>query len=199
MNRVIWPLFLVAALTACTSTSRLEKGDTALSENESVVILGVSPPRYRVMIFPGSIKDHDGNFYKSVFKNAVFVGPPEDGFVVAKVSTGDTLALTDVTAVNDKNIATGRFEACGGIRTIVFNAPSRGGKVLYLGDVHYEMADKKLSVKYTSHLDAAKRYIKSNYPALGDRVEQWNYKIHPVGELCSQTVRIPIYVPIPKY
>ena len=200
MKRVVCFLFLATVLNACTSPGGgpLEKGATAIPADESVFILGVSPVRYRVVIASGSIKAHDGWFYRHPSASAVFMGAPDGGFVVARVRAGDVLALTSVTAVDDKNVATRRFEACGGIRSIVFNAPSSGGKVLYLGDVDYQMAGDKLSPRYTSNIDAAKRYMDSNYPAFKGRMEQWSYKVHPVGELCLQPTTT-IYVPIPKY
>lgn len=200
MKRVVCFLFLATVLTACTSGGgRLEKSDTAITADESVFILGVSPVGYGVEIAPGSIKDHDGRFYRHPFSSAVFVGAPEGGFVVARVRAGDVLAVTNVMAVNDRNMVTRRFQACAGIRSILFNAPSSGGKVLYLGDVDFQMSGDKLSPKYTSNVDAAKRYMDNNYPAFKGRVEQWSYKVHPVGDLCSQPATTTIYVPIPKY
>lgn len=190
--RMILAILLSCAMVACTSLGRLEQGASVVSPPESVFVLGVSPEGYRVMIFQGSLAK-DGSFSKSKWNNANFAGHPDEGFVVASASAGQILALTDVTVVKDKETLLGaRFNPCEGKMALTFTPDPVGGKVLYLGRVHFDRDENGLRPSFsTDGLESAKQYMAQHYPKLAANLQEWKYEMRPISDSCTRTIYIP--------
>lgn len=185
-------ILLMLATSACTSIGRLEKDASLNSQNESVIVLGVSPANYRVSIFPGTREA--GVFYQNILRPAVVYGAAEDGFIVTKAAADETLAITNIRLVANKESVYGPdFAPCDGKMTMVFDVPA--GKVLYLGSIEYEFAGKSLLIKYGQDIDTARKYVDANYPKLSGRLEPWPFEILPTTLKCNTTITVPVYLP----
>ena len=183
-------LGLSLLMSACTSLGRLSTDATLESNQESIFILGVAPENYRIFVFPGSIED--GRFRQNPFRPAAVYGAAENGFVVGKASAGDTVAITNVRVVKDKDSILGAdFQPCRDAKTMTFSIP--GGKELYLGHVEYEFVGEKLMIKYGQDVNSAKKYLDENYPKLRGRLESWEYQLLPTTKSCISS--IPVYLP----
>jgi hypothetical protein len=181
---------VLALVGACTSMGRLDKEAGLESDRESVFILGVAPENYRISAFPGSVKD--GRFHQNPLRPAAVFGAPEDGYVVGKAAAGDTLAITFIRRVKDKDSILGAdFAPCAENKTMTFAIP--GGKVLYLGNIEYEFAGKALNVRYSQDVAAAKKYVDEHYPRLRGRLEPWKYDLLPTDAPCTRTIYVPVY------
>lgn len=181
---------LVFGLSACGTTAILERGaSSGPTSEESVVVMGVNQG-YRVMVFPGEIVD--GSFKQNPWLGAVINGVAADGYIVAKVQSGQVLGLTSVTALEEGLWGKG-YNACGGARVPVFQVPK--GKLLYLTHVRYEPSGGKLSVRYENRIDAAAAYVRNYYPQLKSELLQVPVEALRTAGTCSAgTVYIPIYI-----
>jgi hypothetical protein len=185
---------LIAAAVGCTAgcASKGQVATTAaaveaVGADETVFVIGVAPARTRLAVSPGTVKD--GKFHQDA-SAAAFQGNPERGFIVAKTTAaGKALAITGVHWVGPGELKLARpaFVACGGAVTMVFEAPT--GKVVYLGDLEFDYADKKLSVKHMNDLAFARRFVEQNYPALKGRLEAQKFKVLPAAAECGATRR----------
>lgn len=174
----------------------VDQSATLNSNRHSIIVLGVAPENYRVSVFPGSVKD--GVFRQNPWLPATVYGAGDDGYLVGEASAGDTLAITFVRVVKDKDaIFQGtNFTPCYGALTMTFSIP--GGKVLYLGNVHYQFVGDRLQVQYSQDIDAAREYMDRKYPNLRGRLEQWKYQLLPTTAVCGGargTLYIPVYIP----
>lgn len=195
MRRVILISAVTLLLGACTSLGVLDKNATLDSNQHSIFVLGVAPENYRVSVFPGSVKD--GVFRQNPWLPATVYGAGDDGYLVGEASAGDTLAITIVRVVKDKDafFQGTNFVPCHGAKTMTFSIP--GGKVLYLGNVHYQFVGNLLRVDYNQDIDSAREYMDKNYPKVRGRLEPWKYQLLPTTAFCGAgaTIYIPIYIP----
>ena len=183
-------VLVVIFLSSCTSFRTLDENTSLKSNTESVFILGVKPENYRLFIFPGSVKNQV--FHQNTFRPASVYGSAQDGYLVGKAQAGDTLAITMIRVVKDKNAVLGAdFVACSQVKTMTFTIPE--GKVIYLGDVDYKFEDKYLEVRYSKDLGSATRFIRKNYPKLQETVEPWSYELLPTNASCTSDTYIPVY------
>ncbi len=190
--RATTALLIAAALggtAGCTSTGQVDTTAAAVEAvgaDETVFVIGVAPARARLAVSPGTVKD--GKFHQDA-SAAGFQGNPERGFIVAKTPAGKALAITGVHWVGPGELKLARpaFVACGGAVTMVFEAPT--GKVVYLGDLEFDYAEKKLSVKHQNDLAFARRFVEQNYPALKGRLEAQKFKVLPAAAECGATRR----------
>jgi hypothetical protein len=197
VQRAIFIAALTMLLGACTSMGVLDENATLDSNRHSIIVLGVAPENYRVSVFPGSVRD--GVFRQNPWLPATVYGAGDDGYLVGEASAGDTLAITMVRVVKDRNaIFQGtNFTPCYGVKTMTFSIP--GGKVLYLGNVHYQFVGDRLQVEYSQDIDAARRYMERKYPNLRGRLQPWRYQLLPTTAVCGGTgggtIYIPVYIP----
>lgn len=181
---------LAMLLSACVSLGRLDKNATLSSGQKSVFVLGVAPENFRLSIFPGSIDD--GRFRQSPWRPAAIYGAAKNGYLVGEASAGETLAITLVQVVKDKDSIFGQhFVPCRNGKTMAFRIPR--GRVIYLGDVQYEVAGGHLGMKYSQDIDAARKYIREYYPRLRGRLEPWKYRLLPTNAACQMSIYIPTY------
>lgn len=184
-------LLFSSSFIGCTSVGVVDH-DASVSNGESVFVIGVSPENYRILVFPGHI-NKNFVFEQSKWRSAALYAGPEEGFVVGKATTGDTLAITRIRVVDDKGSVLGADFAMCDSRTMVFQVPA--GKVIYLGDVHFENLGRRLGMRYADNFPAAREYITHRYPKLRDRLEPWKYDLLATDVSCVQTIYIPAYTP----
>lgn len=192
MKGAIFISAVAMLLGACTSLGVVDKTAALDATQHSIFVLGVAPDNYKISVFPGSVRN--GVFRQNPWLPATVYGSGEDGYLVGEASAGDTLAITMIRVLKDKNSIFGTtfFVPCNGKKTMTFSIP--GGKVLYLGNVSYEFAGTFLKVKYSQDIDSARKYMDKNYPNLRGRLESWKYQLLPTTASCA--VGIPIYIPI---
>lgn len=195
--KITTPL-LIAAAWGCTagftagcssgpsSVGQVDASAAAVGAGETVFVIGVAPARTRIAVSPGTVKD--GKFHQDA-SAAGFQGNPERGFIVGKTEAGKALAITGVQWIGPGEIKLARpsFTACGGAVTMVFEAPT--GKVVYLGDLEFDYAEKKLSVRHQHDLAFARRFVAQNYPGLKDRLEAQKFLVLPAVADCGATRR----------
>lgn len=188
-------LTAVLLISGCASLDfgRVGKDVLLPSSEHSIIVLGVAPSDYTVSIFPGQMKDEI--FNQSLWKSAAISGAPIDGFVVAQVTSGQTLALLKTYRVDKdgSGIPFTLFEICGKEKTMVFEVPK--GKIIYIGDIQYKQLEKQVQTRYGQNFESAKRYIDSHYPNLRDRLELGKVDLIPTNVPCTTTLTIPIYLP----
>ena len=185
MNKLI-ALGLVG-LAACSSAS-IGTGPRLAppSAGESVLVLGVAPANYAVTLSPGKLEN---GVFKAGTPVAALAQAPTDGYIVAKVASGQALALTRTTRLAQGGTpASAPFGACDGARTLVFSAP--GGRVVYLADVGYEtMKGGGVDVRFERRLDKARQYLAANYPELAKLVAQGDFAFVPTDAACRSAAR----------
>ncbi len=184
-------LLLSNSFIGCTSVGVVDH-DASVSGDESVFVIGVSPENYRIMVFPGHI-NKNFVFERSNWRLAALYAGPNEGFVVGKAAAGDTLAITNIRVVKDRDSVLGADFAMCDSRTMVFQVPA--GKVIYLGDVHFDDRGRRLGLTFGDNFPAAKEYVAHKYPKLRDRLEPWKYDLLSTDVSCVQTVYIPTTPP----
>ena len=179
-------LGLVALAGCSTASPRTGAGEPPPSAEESVLVLGVAPANYAVTLAPGKLEN---GVFKAAAPAAVLSRAPKDGYIVARVASGQELALTSTTRLaQGATPASAPFGACGGARTLVFAAPR--GKVVYLADVGYEgMKGGGVDVRFERRLDKARQYLAANYPELAKLVAQGDVALVPTDATCRSAAR----------
>jgi hypothetical protein len=192
MKNVLFAGVASVLLAGCTSAFQLKDDAPAPSNDESVVILGVSDEHYQVSIFPGSIDK--GVFVTTLIRPATVAGKSRNGYLVGKARANDIIAITLVRYKDNPDAILGfmDFVPCNGSNTMVFRVPH--GKVVYLGSVDYRFNGRNLNIRYTNELEQAQRYIDSSFPALRGKVEHIAPEFMPMKASCNSTVYIPVYV-----
>ena len=183
-------------LGACTSVGTVDKDVAPPKGDEALFILGVSPENHRVQVVAGSIEY--GLFKPDQWSvKAKVYAAPTDGYVVWKGKEAETMAVSMVRIVKEKGDLLGRdFRPCGEQRTMVFRSP--GGKVVYLGDVAYQLTGNSLSVRYNDDFKAAQGFVERNYPQLKGQLVQGRFDLLPSTFPCGGgggTTVVPIYTP----
>lgn len=183
----------VFLLASCTSMGKLESAAPAPAADETVFVIGIAPETARISVFPGEVSDRV--FRQSMWRSAVVMGNPDNGFIVGKAKAGDVLAITNVRVVDKDSLAGTDYVPCGGARTLVFTVPA--GKVVYLGHIRYELVQNRLRIKTEYRFEDAQTYINATYANLRDRLERQDidFDFLPTTASCRQTVTIPIYIP----
>jgi hypothetical protein len=183
---------LLSLLSGCGTSAILDRNARAPEEDESIVVFKVSPANYRLFFYPGTVEN--GSFRQSPLFNAEINGVPKDGYIVAKVKAGQTLALKAVLEIKEERAGgSTRFEACGGSRTLVFDVPR--SRVAYLTDIEYERIGNRVAIRYRRDLEGAIAHVRANYPGIGRDLQPMEFQILPTAGGCGGgTVIIPIYV-----
>lgn len=177
----------LVALAGCSATSpRTVAGEPPPSAEESVLVLGVAPANYAVTLAPGKLEN---GVFKAAAPAAALSRAPKDGYIVARVASGQELALTSTTRLaQGATPASAPFGACGAARTVVFAAPR--GKVVYLADVGYEsMKGGGVDVRFERKLEKARQYLAANYPELAKLVTQGSYTLARTDASCKSAAR----------
>jgi len=185
-------LIALAALSGCGTSAILERGAQNPSAEESVIMIGLNSPDYRVMFFPGELSK--GAFRQSLIEGAAINGVARDGYVVAKARAGQVLGLTTVTAPKGDRLFFGpSFSACGAQQTLVFEVPK--AQVIYLTDIAYEARAERLSFSFQNRLSKAQEYLRSSFPDIRAELRQHEYQVVATTRSCQgNTTVIPIYI-----
>jgi hypothetical protein len=159
-------LLICLLLTGCASNTI--KPDDRPSETQSIFIIGVSPERYQITLFPGSMEN--GYFKRSNGLTATGAGgSPRNGYIVGKAATGELMGLTHVHRMYEGSTTFGKpFTMCS--QTLAFRMPAN--KVIYVGDLEFgEGWNASLTMRNKSDLWAAQRHLDEHYPQLKAKVE----------------------------
>ena len=167
--------------SGCT-TGTVDSGAAITSSAEGYFVLG-----FRVRgqdDDTGSLTIYAGNVVKGVFHatgDPVFVGSPEDGYIVGKAPAGSTLG---VTAMGTDSIMREAFVACN--ETTVFKV--KGGAAEYVTNIEVMNNDRAHPVPSVKRdFESARTFIASHFPQMSDRLEQARSDAMPLntGELSS--------------
>ncbi|MCM5680505.1 hypothetical protein M8A51_13300 [Schlegelella sp. S2-27] len=186
----VMALVSAAFLTGCGTTAALDPDASGPAEDESVIVLGVQPANYRVMLFPGTVSA--GKFTQDTWSGAAINGVPKDGYIVAKAKAGQVLGLVSVQATKDGGHFGTAFNACGGRPALTFEVPK--SKVLYLVDVEYVPHAVSLFVHYTHRFAAAEHHLRTRFPRIQGPMQQHAFQALPTTASCGGTVTIPVYI-----
>lgn len=194
MNALSRLLAVVGAsgfLAACGTTSILNGDVTSVPPDESVVVLGVKPTGYTVMLFAG--EETARGFKQNPWLGAAINGGSQDGYLVAKAKAGQTLALMIVEPPKGEKLFADSFKVCGDARTLVFEVPR--SSVVYLTDIDYMPNNGRLSVRYRTNISAARDYMQARFPRLAGDLKQHDFRVLKSADACGGPFMIiPIYV-----
>lgn len=182
----------IASTAGCAvgTSSVLHHGSASLDADESIVVLGVKSPGYRVMFFPVTVKD--GRFTANLLDNAVVNGTPTDGYLVSKVKAGQLLGLTRVIPPKANALTPEIFRPCGDGTGLVFEAP-QAGKVGYLTDVEYLRIGNRLDVRYSEDAERAQAYVQGHFSGLPGPLQGHTIQFLNAAASCDP-VLLQIYV-----
>lgn len=181
------------ALTAGCSTN-IPRTAGNPEPTESILIFGVKPENARLALHPGEVID--GKFKQNWFLDtqAKLHDTPQDGYVTAKVKTGQALAMTTVQMSIGGGLWGPVFSFCGNPRLLTFDVPA--GKVAYVADIEFVQLGNSLKPRFSRDIEAARRHFKENHPNVTDEVVQLDPQFIPASG-CSgpapQTINV--YVP----
>lgn len=168
---------LVAAslLSACNSAPPLPPNKpVALSNNETVVILGVVPS-YLVSFRAGTIEGDEWSIDR--FGTPVSRGFPENGYIVAKIPALKGAERYGLASIQPRGMAGRNFIPCRGNRVLTLEAPAK--RVIYIGDIDYDLdllTGNTLRYKYSSNPEKARQFLSANYPDLASKMEMLETK-----------------------
>jgi hypothetical protein len=187
-------MLLVSLLSGCLAHKNLEQGD-ALGQGESIVVIGVKPSQFRVSFEDATVVN--GKVEISPFRMVRIGATPRDGYVVARVPGGTTMAMTAVGMTSLEGRSTSSRASCGNEVVSVLTVPA--GSVVYFGDISGErMPNGGFRTLRTFNLDAAKEHLLTNYKGFSQRLQPADVKALPIERTCPSPrppVTVPIYVP----
>jgi len=182
MKYALWLVLLAAAVaSSCVSVQPITADLTAPKPDESIFVIGVTPSNYRLFVMQGSVED--GRFRANGVP-AIVGGAPRDGYIVGKAAAGRVLAITEVRRVNEGSggIAAD-LRVCGGATTMVFAVPK--GKIVYIGSAAFQQTGRSIDVTYSRDLEAARQFVRRNFPKLDGAVEAHPYGLMPTWQPCG--------------
>jgi len=184
------PLVLLAlSVSGCLAHGRLATAAALPDADQSVFVLGVVPRDFKISIRSGTVRN--GVFAGSNLSPAVFVGRPENGLIVGRSRASASLGITNITVGSPLQLSLGggtHYGPCDGSKTLVFRA--QPGKVIYIGDIRYDLLSRRMSIAYSFDLDRARRNLAIRYPALAERLEAGTYELLPTNDPCTTTTFI---------
>lgn len=178
-------------LWGCGTAGVLQPGAMPPALDESIVVIGVKSPGFKVQIFPVHVNGDE--FRPDAFGNAVVNGSPTDGYLVAKVKGGQTLGVNRVIAPKGESFVGDAFSPCKGNRGLIFEVP-RGGLVVYITDVEYVRYSNRLEVRYSNELNRAKKYVKEKFPTLTTDINKLEIRLLNSTSPCERDIVIPIFI-----
>jgi len=189
-----WALLLASSLALGGAARAADPAPAPpTDDNAAYVVIGVQPLEATPEMMPGSLDDK--HKFVSGGRDRI-EQDPQDGYLVLKLDSEDTLAIEGVWMGSSHAYGRGLIGLmghelfdksghqgkgyntfCGADSALATFTPRRG-HVLYIADFTFSQTDGGYwgSVDSGSYpardLDAAKAYLKTHYPALADRVEQ---------------------------
>lgn len=179
LSRVVGAMLLMGLCSGCAMHwGRADHDATIRSPKDAYVVIGVQPEKASVSLFEGSLSG--GSFQQNRLPPASFVGFPEDGFVVTRVSADTAYAITFVTLYETGNeLLLPPLVPCRGAKTIAFSVP--GGQVLYVGHVLYRKIGGGAVPEFGTNFEEAKRFLAARYPNLAPKVTDAGLKLSTVS------------------
>lgn len=162
--------------------------------NESIIIFGVKPDNARLLLFPGEIID--GQFKQNVLLDTVakINDVPSNGYVTAKVKTGQALALTSVQMTLNGSLWGSQYSFCNNPKILTLEVPP--GKIAYAADIEFVQIGNMLRPRFSQDLEGARKHIKEHFPNLPDELMQLELQLIPASRCegpAPQTINV--YVP----
>ena len=181
--RIFILLLVTSLIVGCSSIGEFTPGSSVNFSKESVYVIGTRPSNFHITIWPGKIKD--GYFYKNAWDGAALWGKPTEGYLIGKIKSGTTLAITEIS----KHVDSGGWSSeadwapCDGAAAFYFTAEP--GKVVYITDVEYRESDDGIKIDYQSDFEGAKKFIARNFPELVSKLEKGNFDLAPGAIPCT--------------
>lgn len=171
--RALCAAVLALVLTGCV-TPAPDASAPPPGEQETYVVLGVTPLNMRLTIVDGTVKN---GVFSPPFIQLVAPSymPDDDGYVVMKVKGNTLYGITSAIAMFGRQPIFGEEYLPEGA-TMVFEAPA--GKVVYITSLTYERSRYNvhgMEMRQKLDLEAARAYLKRRYPQLADRLEQGHF------------------------
>jgi hypothetical protein len=202
MTKVLRAALAAAMALACASCAddKIDVNAAGPGKGDSLFVIGISPEQTRVVISDGTIAR--GEFFRN---DTLHVYISKDGFIIGHISDGDTSGITllDIKhAIPDRNMGSHgdsglahwlldpkvptAFSPCdGGAPILTFSAPP--GHVYYLSSLALGIAggntpfQDHLGLRFEKTLEAARAFLKADYPQLAEKLEQGHFDMTPVG------------------
>jgi len=196
LSRLALAILCLAVSAGCGTRENLKPGTTLESlSNDAVVVMGVRP-RVRVEFNKGDVQGEN----VSVSALALTAWP-ESGYIVGKVPvrTGNEVIFLSAVLPEGYGLRPQYYLPCRGTKALTFETPP--GKVVYVGDVSFNIRGQESEVAYTHDFEAAKEFIGKTYPDLMPAlVSQPPTPRYMMDDLCRNlreraTIVIPVFVP----
>lgn len=178
----------IAALfvAGCTTIGRVEPHAQPPSEDESFFLVGIKPENTRVAFDPRIL--NYGVLYQNIYRGVVFIGRPEDGYIMGRSRSDDVVVFARATLERSDGRKM-QAMSCGGRPGMTFKAVP--GKVVYPGDVVINEVDGKLQIKMEFNPDAARKIIEEKYPAMKEKLVVRPFELMPDKRMCGDIVVVP--------
>ncbi len=151
----------------------------AVSKEERQSMILVRSPGGEVPAFlQGAVQNQ---WFKASRMKQAFSGPMKmtaepEGYFLGTISNGDTLAIRRV--VEGAHF----FSVCD--TQVPVYEDMAGGRVLYLGDYHFERRALGALYTVTHDLEAARRFLQAHHPQLVEKLESASFRALRVPEPC---------------
>ena len=107
----------------------------------------------------------------------------KDGYFTDKVSNGDSLALYYMFHQEGSAFSRSFQYVCDTELPVYEDLP--GGKVLYLGDYHFEPAPGGWRFTLSQDVEAARTFLRANHPELVDKLVVADHRMLRTPEICG--------------
>lgn len=167
----------VFILAGCSTN--ISRTATRPAPNESIIVFGVKPENAKLILFPGEIVD--GKFKQNAYLDVVakIHDLPSNGYVTAKVKTGQALALVSAQMTHNGSLWGPQFSFCDSPKVLAFDVPA--GKIAYAADIEFVQIGNTLRLRFSQDIDAARKHIKDEFPNLPDELTQLDLQQIPTS------------------
>ncbi|MGA0569396.1 hypothetical protein ACO2Q9_01610 [Variovorax sp. VNK109] len=191
MANLIHRLVALAACLLCVAcgTRHLAPG-SVVNADESLIVIGVKPiETIGLYVFPGDLRND--RFHVNPWLNAAIAGKGQDGYLVSKARTGQTLGVVRAFVWGQGPFAGTPYDACGDQKVAVFDVPA--GEAIYIADFEFQPSGR-LSVQLQNRLTEAAAMVDRDYPQFKGKLKQAPYKWVPTTTSCNPG---PIFIFVP--
>jgi len=191
LNLILAAPLLGFLLSGCGTMAIVDKSASPPGPDESILVFRVSPDKFKLIFFPGSIDQ--GSFRQDPFLSAVINGVATDGYLVARVKVGQTVGL--MTTIDTKPASLFENPAnnlCGGTLVPVFEVPK--AKVAYVADIEISRTGREIALAYSFNLEQAAAHVRANYPNLSKDVHALPIQVIPTARCPPAVLLIPVPV-----
>lgn len=161
------------------------------ADRKTTLVLQVSPANAIPRVFSGKLLGPW--FVPSMFEtkgdNTGIAKAAPDGFVVVTADSGDNLTVTNVRILEGSVFMPKIYVGCDDYQSRVFDDVA-GGKVLYLGHMHFEGDDGEQRVSWSDDIDAARKYVDAHFPKLAGKLESTRFTSRKLPQVCGGFPRV---------